>query len=278
MNINGTNANDRFSPLPANGLPLVGTALADILNFNWSLGDDDMFGGAGNDQYRVNSSGDRVFELAGNGIDTVLSRAFTHTLAANVENLTLDSFGLTAFNGTGNNLSNTITGNNNNNVLAGLDGNDTLSGGGGNDTLSGGSGNDTLNGGSGNDRLIGGLGKDTMTDGGGSDIYDFNAIGESVVGVNRDICTDFTHLIDRIDLSTIDANIITLGNQAFNFIGTGAFTGTAGEVRYFVPLFSTNIIVQVDIHGDGNATADMEIQLTGAAAGGGVITAADFIL
>jgi Ca2+-binding RTX toxin-like protein len=66
----------------------------------------------------------------------------THTLSANVENLTLT--GSSAVNGTGNALANTITGNAANNTLSGGDGDDTLIGGGGNDTLSGGQGNDTF--------------------------------------------------------------------------------------------------------------------------------------
>lgn len=37
---------------------------------------------------------------------------------------------------------------------------------------------------------------------------------------------------DRIDLAPVDANFIFSGNQAFDFIGTQAFTHTAGELRY----------------------------------------------
>ena len=91
---------------------------------------------------------------------------------------------------------------------------------------------------------------------------------------SRDICTDFTHLVDKIDLSTIDANVVTAGNQAFTFIGNVAFTGIVGEVRYFT--LGSNIIIQVELDNDGNLTADMEIQLTGAATTG--INASDFIL
>lgn len=127
----------------------------------------------------------------------------------------------------------------------------------------------------GDDTIIGGLGTDTMTDGGGKDIYDFNKINESVVGVNRDICTDLTHGVDKIDLSTIDADVSDAGNQAFAFIGNVAFAGGgADEVRYFTS--GIDIIVQVELGNDGNAVADMEIQLTNAAITG--INAADFIL
>ncbi|HEV2563863.1 MAG TPA: hypothetical protein VGU19_02160, partial [Microvirga sp.] len=60
---------------------IVGTAGADTMN-----------GGAGNDVYHVNHSGDVVYEDAGPGIDTVVSSiSFSpdKPLAANVENLTL---------------------------------------------------------------------------------------------------------------------------------------------------------------------------------------------
>ena len=62
--------------------------------------------------------------------------------------------------------------------------------------------------------------------------------------------------------------------QYFTFIGNVAFTGTAGEVRFF--LSGADIIIQVELDNDGNVSADMEIQLTGAGAVG--INASDFIL
>ncbi|MBW8852718.1 MAG: calcium-binding protein, partial [Xanthomonadales bacterium] len=94
-------------------------------------GADAMAGGAGDDTYVVDDSGDTVTENAGEGTDTVLASA-SHTLAANVENLTLT--GSASINGTGNDLANTLTGNNGNNVLDGGTGADVLSGGLGNDT------------------------------------------------------------------------------------------------------------------------------------------------
>lgn len=165
-------------------------------------------------------------------------------------------------------MNNTIVGNNNNNILAGLDGNDTLKGGGGSDTLIGGNGNDIL---------VGGAGQDTMTDGNGNDTYGYFATSESAAGVNKDILLDFTRGFDKIDLSAIDANIsvAAAGNQAFNFIGTAAFSGAAGEVRYVDT--GNNITVQVDRQGDGNVVAEMEIQLNGVGVAG-VLAATDFIL
>jgi Ca2+-binding RTX toxin-like protein len=235
--VNGTIFSDNGSS--GTGFPLLGTGVADILNANWSAGSDWMFGGAGNDEYRVNSTGDVVAEASGNGTDTIVSRVANFTLASNFENLTLDNTAgfLTALTGTGNSFANTIIGNSNANTLSGL------------------GGNDVINAGAGADLIIGGSGKDTMTDGGGSDVYDFNSTSESAVGVNRDICTDFTHNVDTINLATIDADLGAAGNQAFTFIGNVAFDGTAGQVRYF--LSGANIIIQVELHNDGNQTADM---------------------
>ena len=39
---------------------------------------------------------------------------------------------------------------------------------------------------------------------------------------------DFTPGTDKIDLSRIDANSLVAGDQAFNWIGSNAFSGTAG--------------------------------------------------
>lgn len=118
---------------------LTGGAGNDTLS--GGTGSDAMVGGQGNDTYVVAQTGDVVTELAGEGIDLVQS-SITHTLANNVENLTLT--GTTAINGTGNALDNVLTGNSKNNTLTGNAGNDLLDGGtAGTDALRGGTGNDT---------------------------------------------------------------------------------------------------------------------------------------
>ncbi len=63
--------------------------------------------------------------------------------------------------------------------------------------------------------------------------------------------------VDKIDLSALDANSQTNGNQAFKFIGTQAFNGTKGAIR--LKKSGKNIIVQGDT--DGNKAADFEILL-----------------
>lgn len=89
-----------------------------------------MVGGADDDQFLVDDVNDTVTEMVNQGIDTVLS-SITHTLGANVENLTLT--GVIDINGTGNALNNRLVGNSGANMLNGGSGSDTLEGGAGND-------------------------------------------------------------------------------------------------------------------------------------------------
>ncbi|QYO64939.1 calcium-binding protein [Leptolyngbya sp. 7M] len=74
-------------------------------------GNDTMNGGGGNDTYAVDSAGDVIQEAVNGGVDMVISTV-DHTLAANVENLTLFNVVTqsTAVNGTGNELNNTGVG------------------------------------------------------------------------------------------------------------------------------------------------------------------------
>ena len=116
---------------------LIGSSFADTLTGNagnnrldGGLGDDTLTGGAGNDTYVVDAN-DVVVEAVGGGIDTEISTASNTVLAANVENLTLASRGVTA---TGNALANRIIGNASANVIDGGIGADIMTGGAGNDS------------------------------------------------------------------------------------------------------------------------------------------------
>jgi len=98
-------------------------------------GADIMTGGAGNDTYIVDNTGDKTVEALNAGTDTVLS-SVSYTLASNVENLTLTR--TANIDATGNELNNILIGNTGNNRLYGLAGNDSLSDDLGNDLLDGG--------------------------------------------------------------------------------------------------------------------------------------------
>lgn len=98
-------------------------------------------GGEGNDLYLLDTAGDVVIELAGQGADTIIAEfvATSFTLPRHVEMLRL-GFGITE--ALGNASDNLIEGNQAANRLAGGAGADTLWGAGGNDTLVGGPGAD----------------------------------------------------------------------------------------------------------------------------------------
>ncbi|HEX8224314.1 MAG TPA: calcium-binding protein, partial [Allosphingosinicella sp.] len=97
---------------------------------------------------------------------------------------------------------------------------------GGNLTLFAGGGHDVLTGGDGADLIVGGAGADSLTGGGGADTFRYDAASDSV-GL-ADLIGDFQSGLDRIDLSRIDADTIAGGNQAFSWIGSNAFSGSAG--------------------------------------------------
>jgi Ca2+-binding RTX toxin-like protein len=214
-------------------------------------GVDVLDGGAGNDRYLVDA-GDTIVEGAGGGTDNVYARtSFVLNAGAQVELLAaIDGGSTDPIALTGNELNNTIQGN------AGAN---TLLGGGGIDYLSGLDGDDVLDGGAGRDILVGGSGADT---------FRFSDVAHSPL-YSPDRIADFVSGTDKIDLSLIDADSAAPGDQAFAFIGTQAFTHTAGELRYDVQANGVNIYG--DVNGDG--IADLHILVSGLTS----IGSADFI-
>ncbi|MEY4248806.1 MAG: hypothetical protein RJA87_439 [Pseudomonadota bacterium] len=136
--INGT-GNDANNVLIGNSAANILTGGAGSDTLDGGTGIDRLVGGTGDDTYVVDVSGDVITELANEGTDTVKA-AFTYTLGATLENLTLT--GTAVINGTGNTASNVLVGNAAANILTGLAGNDVLDGGAGIDTLVGGVGDD----------------------------------------------------------------------------------------------------------------------------------------
>jgi hypothetical protein len=145
----------------------------------------------------------------------------------------------------------------------------------GNFVIYSGAAQDVLTGGSGNDTFYGGGLSDTLTGGAGNDTFAYTSTSNSILGYS-DVINDFT-LGDLIGLSAIDANSTTVGDDAFNFIGTAAFTGSgaasAGELR-FQNIIATTWQVQGDTNGDGTADLVISVNVTDA----DPITAADFVL
>jgi Ca2+-binding RTX toxin-like protein len=129
----------------------------------------------------------------------------------------------------------------------------------GNLRLFGGAGDDTLIGGAGNDLLYGVGGRDTLTGGGGSDTFQLRSLSDSTTA-NPDRILDFTSGTDKIDLAILDADANAAGDQAFTFIGSGAFQGVAGQLR----AYDTGLghwKVEGDVNGDGFADFAIEVVL-----------------
>ncbi len=183
-----------------------------------------------------------VVEHTGEGTDTVYA-IVDYTLTDHVEKLFLDLW--FDIDGTGNGLANTIGGNVGDNVLSGM---------GGNDTIDGWDGDDTIIGGAGNDRMTGGDGADTFV------ILNSDMVSSIAAGVKQvDVIMDLNFGDgDRIDLSEIDADINTAGDQDFWFVS--AFSKTAGEARLTYNAGTNTTTLQLDVDGDGKADYQLNIK------------------
>jgi Ca2+-binding RTX toxin-like protein len=241
-NLTGSQHNDTLTGNTAANV-LMGLGGDDLLD--GGTGGDTLYGDTGNDTYILDNAGDRAIEGSSTGgTDTVQSRVtflLDSTDGQFIENLTLTGTG--AINGTGNALNNALTGNSGGNTLLGQGGDDIITGGGGRDFLTGGAGEDQ---------------------------FVYNALADTGITVTtRDSITDFVAGTDKIDLSAIDA-IAGSSDDAFSFIGTAAFSGTAGELRQTAS--GGNTVVLGDV--DGNGVGDFQILLTGSH----VLNQTDFVL
>ncbi|KQP65240.1 hypothetical protein ASF41_22040 [Methylobacterium sp. Leaf111] len=216
---------------------LVGTNGNDLLDGKG--GADQMSGGLGDDTYVVDDAGDVVVEAAGQGVDTVRTTLTSYTLTANVEKLV--SAGTSAFMGTGNDLTNTITGN---------------------------AGADKLDGKAGADILIGGAGNDT---------YYVDNAGDVVVeaasqGVDRVVAQVSYTLSDHVENLTLGtsaalngtgnglANVVQ-GNAGANVLdgraGADTLTGGAGNDTFVFRIGETQGDRITDFTGAGSAKGDV---------------------
>jgi predicted extracellular nuclease len=155
--------------------------------------------------------------------------------------------------------------------VAGGAADDILVGGQKDDALVGNGGDDALYGLAGNDWLQGGAGADMLRGGTGRDLFVYKAASDST-GAATDHIVDFEYTTDHIDLSGIDADSATAGDQAFTFIGSDAFNHVAGQLRAYQS--GSDWFVEGDVDGDG--AADLVIQVT--VFNGHVMAASDFVL
>jgi len=241
----GSKFNDRLTG-DGGGNELIGGAGKDTLNGGG--GDDMVEGGAGNDVMNGGAGTDgATYRLATSGVTVNLAAVGAQNtggagtdMLSNFEDLVGSKFGDTL---TGNSLANLLVG------------------GGGNDTMSGGDGNDTLFGGAGRDELTGGAGSDTF-------VYRSPLDSWSTLSM-LDLITDFG-AGDRIDLSAIDADSTTGGNQAFHLDGS---TGGPGDIG--VVFDAANNRTAIHLYVDNSGGAAGTIMLSGNHTG---LTEGDFVL
>jgi Ca2+-binding RTX toxin-like protein len=220
-----------------------------------------MSGGAGNDNLVLGNNASTGFTfLGGEGLDTITGGDNADSLFGGQDADQL-SGGLGA---------DQITGGGGDDLLQGRLDNDTLFGGGGDDALDGAENRDSLVGGAGNDTLIGGAASDTMTGGQGTDDFVFASSGQiGTAAGSRDVIVDFRVGTDLIVLTDIDASTLVAGNQGFTFIGSGAFTNVAAQLRYV----TVDGTLSGDTNGDG--AADFVLELLNRPTG---LSAADILL
>jgi 2',3'-cyclic-nucleotide 2'-phosphodiesterase (5'-nucleotidase family)/DNA-binding beta-propeller fold protein YncE len=239
-------------------------------------GADRFVGTAGDDVQAGNGGADRLLGREGNdsldggeGADRIVGDAGRDTLVGGGDSDTM-------WGGAGDD---SVMGDGGGDRILGDAGRDTLNGGAGNDTMLGGLDGDLVQGGDGDDRLLGEAGDDTiegelgadvLVGGVGADIFSFASFAESLRG-QSDRIRDFNGAEgDRISFAGIDADPLADGDQAFAFVGTGAFL--AGQASIRVVRGESGTAIQVDA-GDGGAL-EMVVLLVGQPA----LAASDFIL
>ena len=239
---------------------VIGSAGADTID--GGSGNDLLSGGEADDVFAIGlTSGTDAID-GGQGYDTIL--ALGDNVAIGVSALTrIESISASGFGGV------TLAGNASADVI-----NLTGVAVSGIAAISGLSGNDQITGSAGDDVLNGGLGKDVLTGGLGADTFVFAATAETRVTA-WDRISDFTQGVDLIDLSLMDADALTAGDQGFSLLGSTVFGHHAGELRILTGP-AGYLRVQGDI--DGNGVADFEIRLDQQAGISGPLVASDFLL
>ena len=191
---------------------LVGDAGDDLLD--GGQGSDTMLGGLGNDIFVVDQAGDKVFELAGEGFDTV-NTSISYALAANVESLRIIG-AKGAIDAHGNGADNWL------NALWV----DVAPTAGTQIRLYGEGGDDNLLGSRYGDLLDGGTGADKMTGGNGNDTYVVDNVGDMVVEkagagfdtVNSSISYTLAANVESLRLIDVTGAVDAHGNNGNNWL------------------------------------------------------------
>lgn len=253
--LNGTSSADILNASSDSDFIVNGLAGNDTITTRG--GNDTITGGAGDDTVSAGAGNDVIkFSGTGGGFDTVSGGAGSDTIVATTKGTviglrsvgeveTISANGFAGVTIKGSSAADTFDFTN-----VTLDGIKSINGAAGNDTISGSSGNDVMSGDAGADRLSGGS---------GSDLFSYSNATHSKVG-GADTIVDFTVGFDKVNLSGIDASTKLTGNQAFVFVGNGAFTGVAGQLR--VDSSDPNV---THIYGDtnGDMRADFQIDVLG---------------
>ncbi|KZD21169.1 peroxidase family protein [Tardiphaga robiniae] len=195
---------------------------------NAGAGDDAVFGGAGNDLIvaEIGDGNDVYFggdSDGGTDVDTLDMSAATANVTVNLGSGPLS-------NGT---------------ASSSQTGNDTIWG------------IENVNTGSGNDTITASGAVNVMHGGAGNDTFKFlsasSADGDTVVGFEAG---------DRVDLTAIDANVGSAGDQSFTLVSGATFTA-AGQLAVTFESRADGDFTVVQGNIDGNADADFKIEISG---------------
>jgi Ca2+-binding RTX toxin-like protein len=212
---------------------LIGNSLSNTLS--GGAGEDTLRGRAGHDYYYVNSSGDVVIEAVSEGTDTVEFSGFaTYTLPDHVDRLVL---GMSAVDGYGNSLNNSLTGNADHNSLFGAAGRDSLNGGDGNDTLRGSSASTRNE----IDTLTGGAGSNLFVLGNSSAAFYNDGLSSQVGTTDYAYITDFTPGTDTLQLK---------GSASSYYLGAHTVAGLTAHQGLFLESGSVDELIAI-IQTDG---------------------------
>lgn len=242
-NLTGSEFNDTLS----------GTATANTIRglggndlIKPGAGNDTVYGGLGDDDVYVDSAGDVVIELVGEGSDRILSTV-SYSLPVNVETLTL--VGGDPINATGNSAGNSLIGNDANNTLMGMGSADVLRGNGGDDILDGGTGPDNMIGGAGNDTYIVDQSGDTINETVGNGLDQVNSSATFALALNVENLT-LTGANNVNATGNVSSNVI-IGNSGTNNITGGGdndtLTGGGGADTFIYTTVTDSTLADLDV-------------------------------